>query len=105
MTPTVALSAPIRRSDGLDGLINAHAVAEASNCASGSSSTLPGGPPRSPTPSSGAADPVGRLLSVASVHDEVMKIPHVPEHRDGGVWARVQDLRGRAALPTVAPLP
>jgi hypothetical protein len=29
----------------------------------------------------------------------------VPEHRDGGVWARVQDLTGRAALPTVAPLP
>jgi hypothetical protein len=41
-------------------------------------------PHRLPISGSGAAGPVGRLLSVASVHDEVMKIRHVSEHRDEG---------------------
>jgi hypothetical protein len=62
-------------------------------------------PARPPISTTGAAEPVGWLLSVASVHDEVMKNRHIREQRDGGVWAQVRSLRRRAPVPTVAPLP
>ena len=65
-----------------------------------------GSPTRPPISSTGAAEPVDRVLSVASVHDEVMKIRHVPELHDRGrlgPGSRPRDVC-RAPLPTAAPL-